>query len=356
MSGIIYLEDGTIYRGIGFGHTGTNVGEIVFNTSMIGYDEIITDSTSAGQIVTMTYPIVGNYGINRAILDENGLNASGLIIKDLCKNPSNYQSDVSLDEFAKELKIVGVYDIDTRSLTKKIRDIGSVKCVITNEDLSVEDLEALIKETSLKENFIEEYQVEKTYIKGNGVKIAAIDLGGSSKIIELLKEKDCDITVFPYNASLEEILEINPDGILVGDGPGNPKQGTKTIELVKALIADKKPMFGVDLGHQIIALAAGADTTKMKHGHRGSNHGVTDENINKSYIVDQNHGFVVDEKSAVESDFKITHRNLNDNTVEGIEHNSLPIFSVQFHPQALISIWDTEYLFDKFINNCKEGK
>lgn len=356
MNGIIYLEDGTIYKGKGFGYRGTAVGEIVFNTSMIGYDEIITDSSSVGQIITMTYPIVGNYGVNRSGLDTKGLNASGLIIRDLCNNPSNYQSDTSLDEFAKEIKVVGVYDIDTRSLTRKIRDLGVMKCVISNDDLSVSDLEKLMVETSLKENFLDQCKVEKSNIEGNGTKLALIDFGGSSTIIERLKQKDCDITVFPYDVSYEEIKASNADGILVGDGPGNPKQAEQSIETIKKCIEDEKPMFGIDFGHQIIALSAGANVTKMKNGHRGGNHGISDMNTDKSYIVDQNHGFVLDEKSIIDNEFKVTHRNLNDETIEGIAHKTLPIFSVQFHPQAQTSFKDTEYLFDKFINSCKEGK
>ena len=356
MSGIVYLEDGTIYRGLGFGHIGTSVGEIVFNTSMIGYDEIITDSSSVGQIITMTYPIVGNYGINRSILDTKGLNASGLIIKDLCKDPSNYQSDVSLDEFMKELEIVGVCNIDTRSLTKKIRNSGSIKCIITNEDLSVDDLKKMLNETDLEENFLEECKVEKSHIEGNNAKIAFLDFGGSKTIIDVLKEKNCDITVFPYDASYEEIAEINPDGVFVGDGPGNPKQAKVAIEVVKRFLDEKKPMFGIDFGHQVIALSQGVDVIKMKYGHRGSSHGVSDANIDKSYIVDQNHGFVVDEKSAKDNNFIVTHRNLNDETIEGLKHEILQVFSVQFHPQAQVSFKDTEYLFDQFINICKEVK
>lgn len=356
MSGIIYLEDGTIYKGNGFGYKGTTVGELVFNTSMIGYDEIITDSSSVGQIITMTYPIVGNYGVNKSILNTKGLNASGLIIRDLCENPSNYQSDTSLDEFAKEIKVVGVYDVDTRSLTRKIRDTGSMKCVISNEDLSVSDLEKLMAETSLIENFLDECKVDKSHIEGNGAKVALMDFGGSSTIVDVLKEKNCDIVIFPYDSSYEEINAINPDGIFVGDGPGNPKQGEQAIETIKKFIEDKKPMFGIDFGHQIIALASGVDVKKMKNGHRGGNHGISDMNINKSYIVDQNHGFVLDEKSVEGKDFIVTHRNLNDETIEGIAHKTLPIFSVQFHPQAQTSFKDTEYLFDRFINSCKEGK
>lgn len=356
MSGIVYLEDGTTYIGLGFGNTGTSVGEIVFNTSMIGYDEIITDSSSVGQIITMTYPIVGNYGINRSILDTKGLNASGLIIKDLCKDPSNYQSDVSLDEFMKELEIVGVRNIDTRSLTKKIRNAGSMKCVISNEDLSIEDLEKILNETELKEDFLEECKVERSHTSGDGAKLAVIDFGGSESLIDVFKEKNCDITVFPYDATYEEIAEINPDAILVGDGPGNPKQAKSAIEVIKRFSDEKKPMFGIDFGHQVIALANDVDVNKMKHGHRGTSHGASDVNLDKSYIIDQNHGFVVDENSAKDNDFIVTHKNLNDETVEGLEHNNLPIFSVQFHPQAQISFKDTEYLFDKLINICKEGK
>lgn len=356
MTGKIYLEDGTIYRGRGFGHKGTNVGEIVFNTSMVGYDKIITDSSSAGQIIIMTYPIVGTYGINKDILDTTGLNASGLIISNLSSEPSNYQSDVSLDEFTKELGVVGVYDIDTRSLTKRVRKSGAMKCVITNENLSVNDLEKLIKERDLKSNFVEENLVEKVHIKGNGIKFAVLDFGASMEMINVFKEKGCDLRVFPYGTSYEEINKMNLDGIFIGNGPGDPKQANKAIEVIERFIEDRKPIFGIDLGHQLIALAQGAKTVKLKNGHRGGNHGVIDSNLDKAYIVNQNHGFIVDEESIIEKDFLVTHRNLNDETIEGMRHKSLPIFSVQFHPHDKTSYVDTEYLFDEFINNCEEAK
>lgn len=356
MTGKIYLEDGTIYKGIGFGHKGTKVGEIVFNTSMLGYDKIITDSTSVGQIITMTYPIIGSYGINKDLLDITGLNASGLIISGLNREPSNYQSDVSLDEFTKELGIVGVYDIDTRGLTKKISKSGTMKCAITNEDISTSDLEKLLNERNLKTNFIEENLVKKSHIKGKGIKLALLDFGGSGDMIEIFKEKNCDITIFPYGTSYEEISKIKPDGVFIGNGPGDPKQANKAIEIIRKLIEDKKPIFGVDLGHQLIALSQGAKVIKMKNGHRGGNHGVVDSNLDKAYIVNQNHGFIVEEESIIKKDFLVTHRNLNDETVEGIEHKVLPVFSVQFYPHDQTSYVDTEYLFDKFIVNCKEAK
>lgn len=353
MSGIVYLEDGSLYRGKGFGSVGTRVGEIVFNTSMIGYDEILVDNSSAGKIITMTYPIVGNYGVDKSELNLEGLSASGLVIKDLCENPSNYQSEVSLDEFLKEMDIVGVSDIDTRSLTKKIRKLGSMKCVISNEDLPEEKLRDLLNETELREDYIKDCIVEKRHIEGEGVKIAALDFGASDKSLKLLKEKNCDITVFPYGTTYEEIKKINPQGLFVGNGPGNPKCASDAIEVIKNFVKDKTPIFGIDLGHQLVALALGAQTVKMKQGHRGSNHGVKDVEEDQSYIVVQNHGFVVD-KDSLEKHTIITHINLNDDTIEGIRHETLPVFSVQFHPEAESSFKYSEKLFDKFIENCKE--
>ena len=355
MSGIVYLEDGSIYKGTGFGAIGTTVGEIVFNTSMIGYDEVLVDNSSAGQIVVMTYPIIGNYGVDKSELNMNGLSANGLVIKDLCEIPSNYQSEISLDEFSKDMNIVGVTDIDTRSLTKKIRTLGSTKCVISNEEISETELKDLLEKTELREDYIKDCIVEKKHIEGRGVKIATLDFGGTNKAIDILADKDCDITVFPYGTTYEEIKEINPDGLFVGSGPGNPKFAKDAIGVIEGFIKDKTPIFGIDLGHQLIALALGAETEKMKFGHRGGNHGIKDLEKDQSYIVTQNHGFVVSADS-LGNDLEITHINLNDDTVEGIGHKTLPVFSVQFHPEAECSYKYSEKLFDKFIDNCKEGK
>ncbi|AFS79328.1 carbamoyl-phosphate synthase, small subunit [Gottschalkia acidurici 9a] len=357
MSGIIYLEDGTIYVGKGFGYTGTSVGEIVFNTAMTGYQEVLTDPSYAGQVVTMTYPLIGNYGINKNEKESEGIFAKGFIVKNVCNTPSNYMSEGTLDELLKEMKIVGVYDVDTRSITKKVRSLGSVKCVITNEDLKIGDLEKLIKETKIDDNWVEKVSIaEKIHIPGDGNKVAVIDCGAKGNIINCLQKKACDVTVFPYGVSYEELMSINPDGVLISNGPGNPKAASKVIPVIQKLMEEKVPTFGICLGHQLISLAVGGDTYKMKYGHRGGNHGVYDIDTDRAYITSQNHGYSVDAESVKSKGMVITHINLNDETVEGMKHENLPIFSVQFHPEGAPGPDDSEYLFDKFIDMMKEGK
>ena len=277
MSAIIYLEDGTVYIGKSFGYTGTSVGEIIFNTSMTGYEEVIKDKSNAGKIITMTYPLIGNSGVSNKEIDTDAIYTRGFIVKEISQYPSNHKSKDTLESLLKEMKVVGVCDVDTRSITKKIRNQGSMKCVITNEDLEVKQLEKLINDTDVEENWIEKANKKESYhIEGKGHKLAIMDFGASESIIDFFKEKDLDITVFPYGVSYEQIKELNPTGIIVGNGIGDLKLATKSISIIQELLKDKIPMFGIDFGHQIIALALGADTYKMKYGHRGGNHGIYD--------------------------------------------------------------------------------
>ncbi|KNF07970.1 carbamoyl-phosphate synthase small chain CarA [Gottschalkia purinilytica] len=356
MNGILYLEDGTVYVGKGFGHVGTSVGELVFNTAMTGYQEILTDPSYAGQIITMTYPLIGNYGVNKVEKESNEIYARGLIVKNVSDTPSNYKSEGILDNLLKEMKIVGIQGVDTRSITKKIRSLGSVKCVITNEELSVGELESLIKETDLREDWMKEVSTnEIIHVDGNGPKVAVMDFGAKGNIINLLQARSCNITVFPYGTSYEDIMSINPDGVLLSNGPGNPKVAEEAISVVKKVIK-KVPTFGICLGHQLLALAVGGNTYKMKYGHRGGNHGVYDIEKDKSFITSQNHGYSVDAESIKDTGMIITHINLNDNTVEGMRHKELPVFSVQFHPEGSPGPTDTNYLLDSFVDMIKEGK
>lgn len=354
MEGILYLEDGTVYRGKGFGKIGTSSGELVFNTSITGYQEILTDPSYAGQVITMTYPLIGNYGVNRFENESDKISARGLVVKNVSKIASNYMSEMSIQDMLTKMNIVGISDVDTRSITRKIRSVGAQKCVISNEDISINDLKQLIlKEKNKADYYMNEVSIkEPLHISGNGPRVVVMDFGVKKNIINNLKARNCDITILPYDASYEEIESLRPDGVFLSNGPGDPKTVTEAIDTVKKVI-EVYPTFGICLGHQILALALGGDTYKMKYGHRGDNHGVYDIYKDKAYITSQNHGYAVSAESLSGKEVEITHINLNDNTVEGLQHKELPVFSVQFHPEGAAGPTDTSYLFDKFVNMTK---
>ncbi|MBV7272295.1 glutamine-hydrolyzing carbamoyl-phosphate synthase small subunit [Clostridiaceae bacterium UIB06] len=352
MKGFLYLEDGTIYEGKGFGKIGTSIGELVFNTSITGYQEILTDPSYAGQIITMTYPLIGNYGVNSLEGESAKIYAKGFVVKSVSNTPSNYLSEDTVDCMLKKMNVVGVSGLDTRSITKKIRNSGAMKCIISTQELSKSKAEEILIKTSLSENYMEEVSTKQPiHIKGSGHKVVVIDFGVKANIIENLKYRNCDITILPYNTSYEEIEKLNPEGILLSNGPGDPKEVVEAIETVKKIIY-KYPTFGICLGHQILALALNGDTYKMKYGHRGGNHGVYDIEKDKAYITSQNHGYAVDGDS-IKDKVIITHKNLNDDTIEGMRHKELPVFSVQFHPEGAPGPQDSAYLFDKFISSMK---
>jgi carbamoyl-phosphate synthase small subunit len=356
MKGVLYLEDGTIFEGNGFGARGTSVGELVFNTSMTGYQEILTDPSYAGQIITMTYPLIGNYGVNSVENESGKIFASGLVVKAISQTPSNYMNENTLDYMLKLMDVVGVCNVDTRSITKKIRSFGTMKCIISNENLSVSELKNRIDATNIDVNYVKKVSTMTTVnIKGKGPKIAVMDFGAKGNIINNLKKRGCDIYIFPFDVSYEKLMSINPDGVLLSNGPGDPKALSKSIETVSSLIGNV-PIFGICLGHQILALAAGGDTYKMKFGHRGGNHGVYSIEKDKAFISSQNHGYAVDEKSIEDKGLMVTFKNLNDGTVEGMRHKVLPIFSVQFHPEGAPGPTDTVYLFDEFISMVNSNK
>ena len=349
MNGILYLEDGTVYSGRCFGKHGTAVGELVFNTSMTGYGEILTDPSYAGQIINMTYPLIGNYGVNEKHLESKKIYARGLVVSSICMNPSNYTSEETVSSMLEEMNIIGIEAVDTRSITKKIRNKGTMRCVISSEDLTIRQLQSYFENIEYPNKFVQEVSTKESYhIEGKGHKVVLMDFGAKKNIVECLKSRGCDITVVPYNTTFEEIMKINPDGVMLSNGPGDPKDVPEVVETVKKIVK-VKPTFGICLGHQILALAFGGDTYKMKFGHRGGNHGVYDIERDRAFITSQNHGYAVNENSIKDKDLMVTHINLNDKTVEGMKHKTLPVFSVQFHPEGAPGPWDTDYLFDKFM-------
>ncbi|MFV0518144.1 MAG: glutamine-hydrolyzing carbamoyl-phosphate synthase small subunit [Aminipila sp.] len=359
MEALLYLEDGTVIAGKGFGYKTTRVGELVFNTAMTGYQKTLTDPSYMGQIITMTYPLIGNYGISSIDNESDKIYAFGVVAKDVCFTPSNSNCIMNIDEWLKEMKIPGVWNVDTRKITKKIRNEGTIKCVISNEGISVEEAQRLCAQTELRGDFmkdasINEKQVisapENTEVK----KVAVLDFGVKKSILDGLNKRGCELHMFPYGTSAEEIMSINPHGIFLTNGPGDPAEATEAIEITRQIMGNV-PTFGICMGHQILALAAGGNTYKLKYGHRGGNHGVYDKDTNRSYITSQNHGYAVDSNSIILKGMEVTHINLNDGTVEGMKHRDLPIFSVQYHPEASPGPNDNEYLFDRFIDMMKGG-
>lgn len=364
MEGLIYLEDGTVFKGRGFGFKSTAVGELVFNTSMTGYQKILTDPSYKGQIINMTYPLIGNYGISAVDNESEAVHAFGVVVKDLCDIPSNSNSIMTIDQWLRDMKVPGVFGVDTRQITKKIRNKGTVKCVISTEGISISEAAQICAEGELRGDWMKEVSIkEKTVLESLAVSdeepfdVAVLDFGVKGNILKCLRERNCNLTLYPYGTAAEEILRDKPDGIFLTNGPGDPEEATEAVEEVRKLIRmSEAPMFGICMGHQILAIALGGKTYKLKYGHRGGNHGVFDKDTKRSYITSQNHGYAVSHESIILKGMEVTHLNLNDGTVEGMEHRDLPIFSVQFHPEASPGPNDSGYLFDKFVKMMKEDK
>lgn len=348
----LYLEDGNSFEAESFAHEPESpyISEIVFNTSMQGYQEIITDPSYCDQSIVMTFPLIGNYGINLDDSESITPYLKTFIIREYCDSPSNFRSRRNLSHYLKGQNIVGIHKIDTRKLTKIIRTKGTMKVLISMEPLEQSYVDMRMSE-ELSENQIEKVSTKAiSHFPSNGGKrVVLVDFGYKKNILESLLKRKCDVIVVPFDTSFETIQDFSPEGILLSNGPGDPKSILKVAPTIKKL-QETYPLFAICMGHQIFALANGADTAKMKFGHRGGNHPVIDFSSNKVFITSQNHGYCVDEDSIKDSDLEITQINLNDKTIEGLKHKRLPSFSVQYHPEASPGPNDTKYLFDEFLN------
>jgi carbamoyl-phosphate synthase small subunit len=372
MKAILALSDGRIFYGKAFGIPGEVIGEVVFNTSMTGYQEILTDPSYRGEIVTMTYPLVGNYGINTEDVESSRLHLAGFVVRECCDFPSNWRSGMSLDAYLKENGIVGIQGIDTRALVRHIRDKGAQTGIISTFDPDPDSLvdKARRAPSIVGRDLVREVTCQKPYHWSEGTwdidkgyraaqkppqnKVVAYDFGIKWNILRNLAASGCDVTVVPADTPAQEVLAMNPDGIFLSNGPGDPEPITYAQENIRKLLG-KKPLFGICLGHQLLAIALGGKTYKLKFGHRGGNQPVLHKKRHQVEITAQNHGFAVDADS-LKSEAVITHLNLNDNTVEGLAHKKLPAFSVQYHPEASPGPHDARYLFERFTEMMEREK
>ncbi len=370
---LLVLADGTAYRGWSFGAHTTVVGEVVFNTGMTGYQEVLTDPSYSGQIVTFTYPELGNTGVNLEDEESSRPHIRAAIARNVCDRPSNWRSSQSLPDYLKQYNIPGIYGIDTRALTRKIRTVGAINGGISTSILDPAELLEQVQDAPSMDglNLVREVTTREVYewseatdsvwefsptVKPAGGEmwtVVAIDFGIKRNILRRLASYGCRVIVVPADTTPEEILKYNPDGIFLSNGPGDPSAVTEGIETAKALLKSDKPVFGICMGHQILGLSLGAETFKLKFGHRGLNHpaGLTQQ----VEITSQNHGFAIDPDSLV-PEVEITHLNLNDRTVAGLKHKTLPLFSVQYHPEASPGPHDADYLFDRFVQSMRENQ
>ncbi|MDO8662154.1 MAG: glutamine-hydrolyzing carbamoyl-phosphate synthase small subunit [Candidatus Omnitrophota bacterium] len=359
MNAILALEDGTIFQGRSFGAQGERSGEVVFNTSMSGYQEVITDPSYKGQIVAMTYPLIGNYGVNSEDVESCKPFIEGFVVKECSKIASNWRAQQPLAEYLKANNIPGIEGVDTRRLTLHIRQKGAMKAVLSTLDL---DVQSLVKKAQgspglVGRDLVKEVICDKPYEwneKGK-FKVVAMDCGIKLNMLRILERKGCQVVVVPATASSSQILQMKPDGLLLSNGPGDPAALPYIVNTLKELL-NKLPIFGICLGHQMLGQAFGGKTYKLKFGHHGANQPVKDLKTGKVSITVQNHGFCVDMDSLNKKEIELTHINLNDHTSEGLRHKKLPIFSVQFHPESSAGPHDAEYLFDQFIELIKKSK
>jgi carbamoyl-phosphate synthase small subunit len=371
---LLVLIDGTVYRGWSFGASGTTLGEVVFNTGITGYQEVLTDPSYCGQIVTFTYPELGNTGVTPEDEESAKPQVRGAIARNICYKPSNWRSTQSLPDYLKQHNILGIYGIDTRSLTRKIRSVGAMNGAISTEILDPVELLSklqdapsmaglnLVREVTTREIYewadttteAWEFNPVSSTSQEDLFKVVAIDFGIKRNILRRLAHYGCRVIVVPANTPVEDILKYEPDGIFLSNGPGDPAAVTEGIETARALLATQKPMFGICMGHQILGLSLGAETFKLKFGHRGLNQPAGLKQ--RVEITSQNHGFAISEASLPDAEVEITHLNLNDRTVAGLRHKTLPFFSVQYHPEASPGPHDADYLFEQFVQTMREHR
>lgn len=367
----LVLSDGTVFDGSSFGAEGTKEGEVVFNTSMSGYQEILTDPSYYGQMVCMTYPLIGNYGVNTEDFESDKVWLSAFIVKEYSHVYSNYRADKSLGDFLKEHGVIGIEGIDTRMLVRHIREQGSMNAIISTEIQDVEQLKNMAAGIKSIEgqDYVKNVTCDKAYkwtqktwdlkdgytdVKNPKRRVVAVDFGIKKNILRYFADQDCDVTVVPANATFEEIKALNPDGVFLSNGPGDPEPVKYAVELTRQLIG-KYPLFGICLGNQILGLALGGKTYKLKFGHHGGNQPVKDIETGKVEITSQNHCFAVDVDSLGDK-VEVTHINLNDKTVEGLKHKEYPLFAVQYHPENCPGPQDASYLFKRFIDLIDKHK
>ncbi len=349
---LLALEDGETFAGLAFGKAGTATGELVFNTSLSGYQEILTDPSYAGQIVTLTYPEIGNYGTNNEDVESRKIFARGLVIRHLSRRFSNWRATASLSDFLESQGILGISDVDTRAITRHIRDKGAMRSAMSTEILDSEKLIALAKASSEMEgaDLTEEVTTKEPYKVGVGkYKVAVMDFGVKKSILDQLAARDMALTVYPASEKADKLLADKPDAVFLSNGPGDPAACSGVLRELPKLISAGLPIFGICLGHQLLCISMGAQTYKLKFGHRGGNQPVKDLLTGKVEITCQNHGFAVAEDSLPDS-LELTHVNLNDHSVEGFRHKTLPIFGVQYHPESSPGPHDANYLFERFFD------
>ena len=351
MKAFLILEDGHVFQGTSIGSTKEVISEIVFNTSMTGYLEVMTDPSYAGQAVCMTYPLIGNYGICYEDQESSRPWVDGFIVRELSRIPSNFRCEDTIQHFLEKNNIPGIAGIDTRALTKILREKGTMNGMITvNEDYNLDEIIPRLKAYTTGKVVEKVTCKEKYVLEGDGPKVALMDFGAKRNIAKSLNERGCQVTVYPALTTAEEILADKPDGIMLSNGPGDPKECTSIIAEIKKLYDSDTPIFAICLGHQLMALATGADTHKMKYGHRGGNHPVKDLQTGRVYISSQNHGYVVDTDKLDANVAVPAFMNVNDKTNEGLSYVGKNIFTVQFHPEACPGPQDSSYLFDRFID------
>lgn len=349
MKRLLILEDGSVYEGTAFGADHFQVGELVFNTGMSGYQEVLSDLSYCGQIVMMTYPMIGNYGINHDDFEAWTRRYSGSWCASAASSRANLRSDYTLDEFLKMKNIPGIQGVDTRAITRKLRTSGTMRAIMADEGADVEEIVKILKNTELMHDQVARVSTRNPFpIPNRGRRVVLMDFGAKLGIIRELSKRNCDLTVVPYDTDAQSILDLKPDGVMLSNGPGDPKDVPEAVATIRELMG-KVPLFGICLGHQLISLASGANTVKLKFGHRGCNHPVINLASGKVEMTSQNHGYAVELDSLEGTDLVMTHQALNDKSVEGVRHTKYPVFSVQYHPEASPGPEDSNYLFDQFM-------